>query len=439
MDKTKLIAVVVVIIIVVAAAAIVLTRGGSDSGDDANIDAELRVFGNADGNYTIDRNDLSIINDIVAGNLDASDYPMADANYDGAITQADADLVQSIINGEPCTVYHYNTCTTGDYVVDTKWPVKSALATGASNMLWIMTMAGMDGMVHGITYSASSSPDPTICPEFSKMESIGGSSTKLPVDNASSYISKYDVTAVVADKTASTVDKGTVEVQYESMGVDVIRVNPAAVDVDEFCSEMFLLGFLFQTEDYCIDVAQWWTNLQDEIDSKLEGVDKRTVITCNGSVSNGRIWISAGTSDYVDVVKAAGGIYALGDEVLTDYTSGVYFNENDTWLYQYDIDCIVSIKTNDWYSGTVDNDEKYETSLGIFSNTQAYQNGDAKVIVGDAPIPIRVAYAAVALYPEVFTEEWADQVHQEFFGKFLPDVDLDWDNLYFMIDQSMLS
>ena len=236
MDKTKLIAVVVVIIIVVAAAAIVLTRGGSDSGDDANIDAELRVFGNADGNYTIDRNDLSIINDIVAGNLDASDYPMADANYDGAITQADADLVQSIINGEPCTVYHYNTCTTGDYVVDTKWPVKSALATGASNMLWIMTMAGMDGMVHGITYSASSSPDPTIFPEFSKMESIGGSSTKLPVDNASSYISKYDVTAVVADKTASTVDKGTVEVQYESMGVDVILRQSTSTSSARRCS-----------------------------------------------------------------------------------------------------------------------------------------------------------------------------------------------------------
>lgn len=438
MDKTKIIAIVVVVIIVVAAATIVLTRD-SGSENEVKIESELMVFGNADENYTIDENDLNIINEIVNGTRSATDHPLADANHDGSVTQEDADLVKKIVNGEPCTVYHYNTCSTGDYIVDTKWPVKSALSTGSSNMLWLLTMAGVDDMVHGISYSSGSPPDPTLFPKFSKMTSIGTSSTNMPVDNASTYIDQYGVTAIIVDKTASTVDKDTVEVQYENMGIDIIRVGPALVDVDEFCSQLFLLGFLFQTEDECKDIAQWWISLQNEINQKLEGVDKKTVITCNGVASNGRIWISAGQSDYVDVVVAAGGKYAFGDEVLTDYSSGVYFYENDAWIYNYDIDCIISIKTNDWYSGTVDVDSRYSDCLGIFSHTEAYQNGNAYVIVGDAPIPLRIAYAAYVMYPEIFGEGWADQKNQEFFNRFMPEINLDWDNLFFTISQNMVS
>lgn len=436
MDKTKVAVVVAVVIIVIAAAAAVLMK--SDSTDDVKIESELLVFGNANGDYTIDSKDLDIIEDILKDDDQAqrdgklSEYPLADADYDGHVTQNDADLVKKILNGESCEVFHYNASNIQNYVVSTKWPVQSALATASANQCMLMTMAGITDKVHGISYSKTSPPDATLFPVFNKMESIGGSSTKMPVDKASTYVSKYNVTAIITDKTESTLDKKTIEPQYEEMGVDIVRVGAALVDVNEYCQQLFLLGFLFQTQDKCEDIAKWWISLQNEIDNKLEGVDKKTAIASNGSISKNRIWVSAGTSDYVDVIEHAGGIYALDDSVLTDYNSGAYFNEGDTWLYKFDFDYIINIKTNDWYSGTVNDQEKYDSCLDIFKKTSAYENKNAYVIVGDAPIPIRVAYAASVMYPDIFSEEWADEKNQEFFEKFT-DLNLDFSSLHFVI------
>lgn len=442
MEKTKVAAVVVVAIVVVAALAVVILNNNKGGSDDVVIESELLVFGNANGDYTINQADLDIINNILETESQTerdaylTEYPLADANYDGSITQDDADLVQKIINDESCTVYHYNASNVADYVVSTKWPIKSALATASANQCWLMTMAGVDDMIYGISYSSSSSPDSTLFPRFSQMTSIGSSSTRMPVENASSYISQYGVTAIITDKTESTLDRYTIEVQYEEMGVDIIRVSAASVDVTEYCQQLFLLGFLFQTEDQCEDIAKWWISLQNEIDAGLENATKVSAITSNGSVSNNRIWISAGTSDYVDVIEYAGGVYALDDSVLTDYTSGAYFYSSDTWLYNYDFDYIISIKTGDWYSGTVDDTTKYDTSLSIFSETKAYQNGNAYVITGDAPIPIRVAYAASVMYSDIFSEEWADEKNQEFFNLFT-DLDIDISSLHFVISYDM--
>ena len=440
MDKTKMIALAAVAIIVVAAVAVVLVTNNSSS-DDVQVESNLRVFGNANGDYKIDSKDLDIIEDYLK--LTESERaqklienPLADADYDGVITEADRDLVKKIINRESCKVYHYNTSNVKDYVVSTKWPIKSALATGATNMLWMLTMAGVDDMVHGITYSKTSSPDKTLFPRFSQMESIGGSSTKMPVDNASKWISQYGCTAIISDKTESTIDKATVEVQYEKMGVDIVRVGAATVDVDEYCSQMFLLGFLFQTTDECLDIAKWWIPFQEEIDSKLAGVEKTKFITSNGTPGNKGIWISAGTSDYLDLCLVAGGESALDDSVLTDYSSGAYFKKTDGWLYKFDFDAIIHIKTGGWYSGTVDDAAKY-SELDIFSETQAYQEKGAYVMTGDAPVPVRIAYAAYLLHPDLFTEEWANEKNKEYFEKFT-DLDIDFSNLHFLITYDMV-
>ncbi|WP_400202015.1 dockerin type I domain-containing protein, partial [Candidatus Methanarcanum hacksteinii] len=110
MDKTKMIALAAVAIIVVAAVAVVLVTNNSSS-DDVQVKSDLRVFGNANGDYKIDSKDLDIIEDYLK--LTESERaqklienPLADADYDGIITEADRDLVKKIVNGESCTVYH---------------------------------------------------------------------------------------------------------------------------------------------------------------------------------------------------------------------------------------------------------------------------------------------------------------------------------------------
>ncbi|MBQ8373062.1 MAG: hypothetical protein IJX35_01955, partial [Candidatus Methanomethylophilaceae archaeon] len=201
-------------------------------------------------------------------------------------------------------------------------------------------------------------------------------------------------------------------------------------------SQMFLLGFLFQTTDECLDIAKWWISLQNEIDSKLTGVTKQKFVTCNGVPGNSGMWVSAGTSDYLKLCEAAGGESALDDSVLTNYTSGAYFKKTDGWLYKFDIDVIINIKTGDWYSGTVNDSEKYAECLDIFSETQAYQEKNAYVITGDAPVPIRIAYAACVMYPDLFSEKWADEKNKQFFKEFT-DLNIDFSDLHFVITYDM--
>jgi ABC-type Fe3+-hydroxamate transport system substrate-binding protein len=350
------------------------------------------------------------------------------------VTKADADLVQKILNKENCTVYNVNTRDTGDYVVSTKWPIKSTLATGSANMLLFLTMAGVKDMVHGISYSPSSTPDPTLFPTFSAMPSLSTSSTKMSIEAATPIITQYNVTALISEKTASTIDN---EQQFEDMGVDVVRVAPALVNANESASQLLLIGFLFGTETQAMQVAEWQTNLQKYIDSKLEGVTKVTAITSNGNGARGA-WISAGTSDYKDVMLAAGASYGIGDTRPNEYASGDYFGSGDTWLYNYNFDYVISIRTTGWYSGTVNITEKYNESMQYLIHTQAYENGKAYVVVGDGPIPIRIAYCAAVMYPEVFSVDWANGVNQEFFEKYY-DGQVDFTNLFFVISPDMVS
>ena len=58
-------------------------------------------------------------------------------------------------------------------------------------------------------------------------------------------------------------------------------------------------------------------------------------------------------------------------------------------------------------------------------------------MTGDAPVPVRIAYAAYLLHPDLFTEEWANEKNKEYFEKFT-DLDIDFSNLHFLITYDMV-
>ena len=431
--KATIVLVVVVAIVAVAAVAIVLTMGNGDS-NKYSINGSLNVYGNADEDYKIDQKDLDIINDIVDGKKDAAKYPFADANHDGRVTTADANLVQKIINKEPCTVYIVNQKkTAGEYISSVKWPIKSAITAASSNMLLLFEFSGLTDQIKGISFTSSSDPalEKSIFRYYATIPKIGTSSTAIAIDKATDVIKEKNVTAVIADYTDSTLSN---EAAFVADGIDVIRVSAAVTNPDKYASQLMLMSFLFNTENEKIyEYAEWNTKVLNDITKKLEKVkEKATVIACNGGTGTSegkkRLWVSAGISDYKDVVEAAGAEYAITDEFLktiSTYTSGAYFTEGDTWLYQLNPSSIISIRTGSWYEGNVDTVKMFEDSVLLFNKTQAWETDHIAVIAGDAPITVRIAYAAAILYPEIFTMEWADKINQEAMDKFYPEeVDL---------------
>ena len=114
MDKqqTMIIAAVAVVAIVAIAAIVIVNpfKGGSSSGgdDDDDLRCLLRVYGNADMNNYLDNDDLAFIKEIIDGKnaWDPIKHPLADANCDDVITQADYDLVKKFLAGQAATMYY---------------------------------------------------------------------------------------------------------------------------------------------------------------------------------------------------------------------------------------------------------------------------------------------------------------------------------------------
>jgi hypothetical protein len=94
-----LIAAIAVAAVAVAAVAVVVT-GDDDSNDSSasSIDSKLLVYGNANNDYTINEDDLTVVQDIIDGNASLSDYPLADANCDGTVDSSDVDLLNQLIS-----------------------------------------------------------------------------------------------------------------------------------------------------------------------------------------------------------------------------------------------------------------------------------------------------------------------------------------------------
>ena len=122
MNSKAIYAIVAVAIIAIAAVAVFALMGNGGEKDvdhtgNSFADTRLRIYGNANGDDVIDKTDVGIINWIVSSNADSDAskhvdwknlYPLADANYDGRVTDSDAKVVQDIIDKKNVRMYYFN-------------------------------------------------------------------------------------------------------------------------------------------------------------------------------------------------------------------------------------------------------------------------------------------------------------------------------------------
>lgn len=416
-STTKIVAIVIAAVMAVAGVTVYIMTNNSGN-DKVKIEAGLEVYGNADGDYKIDSSDLKIIENIIASKdgYTLDKYPLADANNDGAVNAKDTAIVRSILAKEKTTIWHINHNTAGDNVVSTKWPITSAVASGAANALGIYVITGIQDNIKGIYYSAQSPPDSKIYEKFSKMPSIGGSSITIDLDTVSDYVTKYGCTAVIASDNKSHLAKE--EAALEKMNIDVVRIKPAAVSAKELGSALLMVGFLFQKENRALEVTSWITTLYNDITVKINTIPESKRVTAMASSSDNNV--STKNSDYTDVIRMAGAKCPVDSR--TDTASSIVIGD---WLYTADMnpDKIIQLRTGgglggSWYDNSVSKLKMKEVS-DKFKLTKAYKANEVFVISGDIPIVARVAYSASALYPTIFSDSYADGIHQEFVDKFL--------------------
>lgn len=235
--NAKVTAVILAVIIVAAGAVVYLTRDDS-SGDITP--GKLLIYGNADGDYDIDQDDVAYLEDIIAGKKEKTD--MADANCDGDINQEDIDLVKKLINKVPCTAYYYdqqNKCHESF-----SYPIKNIYPVSIDSML-ATKILGLDDNVVAVSSTTS---DAVLFKDIYDRNVLGLGSNPS-VEKISELKVKPD--AIISNTYPNNV---TNEAALEAAQIKVIRL---AFEAQDNLSAYLTYGFMTQATERADKFAQF--------------------------------------------------------------------------------------------------------------------------------------------------------------------------------------
>ncbi len=384
--------------------------------------AELKVYGNVDGNTTITSADADAIQALVDKGMPAKLYPLADANQDGSLNVDDVTLINNVISGTKATIWHIN-ChdTNGDGIMDeelvsTTIPVTSTIMTGSANNFMMLYLLGIVDEVKGACYGTSN--DTALFGDTylnkDKVEQLSSVSTTIPFENgkagSSNIIKEKSVTCLVTDWNRTYIEN---ENDFEGANVDVVRISAAASDKAIYTHSIALLGLVFNKVDNSENLIALYDETFDTITNATSSLTDDTKVKVVASSMTG--YLSSKDSDYTAFCEKAGGVFGLEGFDFGGSTSATV--ADNLGIFKYDFDNIVHIRTALNYGAT---EETIATQWASNANAMKMWEHvyDGQVIVsGSIPVPARVAYIAYALYGDsipVLSKTWADGIHSDF-------------------------
>lgn len=412
MNNKAIIAVVVVVIIVIAAAAVVLLNNNGGNDDGPTIDTagdQGAVFGNANGDCRIDADDVDLMEALIdEGAADAlQDFPLADVNHDGVLDEDDVNLVRSIIDSSADTVDVYD--FRGE-IVTVPFPMDDALFVGGTNMRVVISVLGIEDRI--VANATNNYIGPYLDKNLYDLRENGTIAT------VTTQATTEDLTTLSSLDLGVAVIEGAGTNKYtedSAMGYFADNGIPALVfntdNYDYVMSTISTIGILTGTEDKAEAYMAYMTDVSDTIAENL-GDRAGTVTVMTITMSNS---VSGTESDYYAMSEAAGG-RNLAD--WTDSTRKYDPSTGDYWLLdpKYNPDYLFHFKSMIYGEEPKESDiEKYKS---YFEETNAYQNGGYYLINGTVPLPVRLAYMAETMYPDLFEDGWADSVFQQYIDDF---------------------
>ena len=439
MDRKVIYAVVIVAILIVASAAayVVINKDGKDVGSPSEMeDAELKVYGNINGDRYLDENDSTLISQLIEDGATAEEYPLADANRDGVIDSKDVAVIDAVVAGESTTIWHIayhdvdGDSTMDEEVVSTKFPIKSAIISASSNISMELFALGIIDEVKGAAYSPTSLDSAlygTTYMDTSVVEQIGTSAKDIPFEDgkigASDLIARENVTALITDWNRAYI---TNESDFEAAGIDVIHTSCNATERDEMIHTAMLLGLLFQK----VDRAEAYLDLTLEImDYATESVASAERVSMIVSSSTG--YISSATSDYTEIAELAGGRFAL-EGVDSASQTNLKIAEHPE-VYTYDFDYIIHLRTVVGYGQDMAKIEsEWNNYTEKFKDWEHAETGQYMVSGAICPA-LRVAYTASVLHPECVDRDVVDELHQRLVDEFFNGLEFDVSSMMFVV------
>ncbi len=389
-------------------------------------DASLKVWGNVDGDYLIDEDDVTELQSLVDKGVSANLYPIADANMDGVINAEDVEVVTKVTAGEATTIYHVNYHdTNGDGYMDvemvsTAFPITSAITTGSANSFMLLYLLDIVDEIVGASYGSSN--DKVLYGDYyldtEHTAKIGSSSTTIKFedgkdDGAADLIKKKNVTCAISDWNRTYL---TNESDFETAHVDVVRVSAASVDPEVYTHSIMLLGTLFQKLDRAEEVLKAYNSVIETIADEISKLSDDQIKKAVASSMTG--YVSSGGSDYTAFCEAAGAAFGLEGFDFAGSTSATVKDNLDIFdTRKYSFDNIVHIRTALTYASTTSEVAEYWSTYATAMADWEHAYDGQVLVSGVIPVPVRVAYIAHAIYGKDITalsKTWADDLHSKF-------------------------
>ncbi len=423
MEKKHLsiIAVTAVVVLVVVAAIVILGNSGKDDGGLKLIN--LSIYGNADENYTIDQNDLNLINSLIGDDTKLADYPYADADGDGKITSMDADVVDAVIKGEKTklrVVDQYIYATGVNHIAEIDYPLRNVVAI---NPEMIQMTFFIDGDINVAGYVAN--------PETSE-----NSFYKITHNGFSQQLGSAPRMLTQVEWQAMTVLDSELHKKGEALG-GVLAYNDSALgdykkhiedaeipiiylrctDPIYSIDAVVLLGHMMGPEyaekslNFAADCRSAIADLQDRLAYVKDEDRVHFVALCMWS------YMSQHESQYTKIGLEAGGI----DEAnLPGNSSTAIADVEAITKYNDSISTILNCRTCDLTE--ISAKATWENSkLDILKKSTHFK--DMFFLNISIPVPCRIMYTVSMFYPDLITVDECDEYFQMMVDKYLSYLD----------------
>ncbi|MCQ2070137.1 MAG: ABC transporter substrate-binding protein [archaeon] len=292
MDKKMIAATAVVLVVVIAGASAFFMLSGKDAPKDeitiddlAKTGNYLKIFGNANGDYLLDNDDVKIIQDYIDGKTDKKDllavqesdnkknFYLADANCDGVVDKKDIDVLKGIID------------RSGEYmnIIDTfghllKVPLKiDRIACDYFATAEILNMVGVQDKIVGASkalivlgdYYLSGVKDISKVVNFNSRTGSGTDFEALAKADPQVWVVSEDYGPKYAGNTNAVV-----------IGLDTLVFDFDNILASSPIMSALLAGYIFNQPQKGIDYVDWylktWNMLNDKT-KDLKAEDRPTV------------------------------------------------------------------------------------------------------------------------------------------------------------------
>ena len=419
-SNVTVIAIVLAAIVVIAGAAVFFLNNNSSGEDDLLEKTALPVYGNVNGDTTVDKEDVAFIQKMIDESIPLNDYPFADANRDGKVTSEDISIVQKMISGQETKVWFVDQydLVAGKYrYVEIDYPLRD-IVTQNADMLLLTMLIDADDQVAGYVANLDEYPN-----EFYKVihngisKQVGttaryiGASDWVGIKNLDVELQEKgrQIGAIVVHSKASL---GDYEDDILAAGFPLIflRCTDPVYSIDA----ALLLGFLMGPE-HAAKAATYTNDCKSTIDEVSKLVEKVSDKDKKRFISLCMIcYIAQNESQYTNLGIQAGGKSMVGipgnsSERLQDVEAITKYNDK--------IDYMVNCTTKDCVSITPDVLWE-DTGVRYMAKSTHYK--DMVWINMSMPVPCRVMYVASVFYPDIVTKADADSYLQNTVDKYMP-------------------